>query len=72
MRLRKRCKHENVRCIHGDEINHYSKGYFRPKFARVFCEDCLNPLYNRPLLDICSVNNQPHRSRQRQKWSWAH
>ena len=73
MRLfkRNRCEHKNVRCIHGDEVNHYNKGFFHIKIARVFCTDCDNPLYDRPMLAICSVNNQPHRSRKRGKWSWA-
>lgn len=47
------CKHEHVRCIHGDEIIFGAGG------RRVRCEDCGRAL-DRPLPRICSTTGEPH------------
>lgn len=60
--LFKRCKHENVRCIHGDEILMVMKGLIRTKIARVRCIDCQTPLYDWDMLEVCSDTNEPHHS----------
>ncbi len=53
------CKHENVRCIHGDEIN--NTGRLRPPYiARCACKDCGKYLYWREMPDICTNTGTPH------------
>jgi hypothetical protein len=48
-----RCEHENVRCVHGDEIiaNRYRRGV---------CLDCNRSL--QPLPFMCSWTGKPHPS----------
>lgn len=56
----KRCKHDNTRCVHGDEINVSSKGFFRIVFARRFCLDCERYLYDTDLPLICTETKLAH------------
>jgi hypothetical protein len=50
------CKHEHVRCTHGDEI-------IGRNFRRRVCIDCRRALKG-PLPLICSVTGEPHPSAQ--------
>ena len=55
----RRCKHENVRCVHGDEVIFHMR-LRRPYFARAFCLDCNRPLYGHDLPLICTVTSTLH------------
>lgn len=55
------CKHEHVRCIHGDEIWSTMRGFRKFSFARSRCLDCNKALYNGPLPKVCTVTGEPHR-----------
>lgn len=47
-----RCAHANVRCIHGDEINHANG-------RRIRCLDCGWPLVGK-MPEMCFYNKQAH------------
>lgn len=49
---RQPCRHERVRCIHGDEINQYHG-------RRVLCLDCGEALLT-PMPRICWYTGKPH------------
>jgi hypothetical protein len=53
IRFWKRCKHERVRCVHGDEI-------IQVDFARVKCLDCGRALKHHPLPEPCTVTGHRH------------
>ena len=57
----KRCDHPDIRCVHGDEINNSSKGFFRVKFARARCVTCESYLYDHDLPLVCTVTGRSHR-----------
>lgn len=63
----KRCKHERVRCIHGDEINSTGRAWRHPSIARVRCLDCGRALYKMEMPEICSNTGTPHNPRM-----WRH
>lgn len=48
------CKHENVRCIHGDEI-------WQRRYRRRACLTCGRALKG-PLPERCTVSGKPHAS----------
>lgn len=52
----RRCDHDNVRCVHGDEID--------VRDARAICRSCGKALKKEPLPYICSVTGHPHPSAQ--------
>lgn len=54
------CKHEHVRCIHGDEINNTMRVWRTPSYARVRCLDCGRALYTWPLPKSCLLPNIYH------------
>lgn len=54
------CKHEHVRCIHGDEVWQTMRAFHKFSLARVRCIDCGRALYKRPLLEICSYTGRSH------------
>ena len=58
MSMFRRCKHERVRCIHGDEIL-MAMTVYRARIRRQRCLDCGRAL-DRGLPDPCTVNGQPH------------
>lgn len=62
IRALQRCKHENLRCIHGDEVMTTMKGWLGTHISRVRCTDCGNALYDREMLEICTVTGEPHPS----------
>ena len=55
-----RCKHRNIRCLHGDEVWNTMRAWRRPEIARTRCVDCGKALYNVELPDICTVTNTEH------------
>lgn len=71
MRLFKRCPHNDIRCVHGDEIQNSAKGFFRVKIARARCVDCASYLYDHDLPEICTETGSPHYSVRRSRWSWT-
>lgn len=71
MRLFKKCKHENIRCIHGDEINQTARLFRRPEIARVACLDCYKYLYNKEYPEICSETGLSHCRTRRKKYDWG-
>lgn len=60
MWLFRRCKHKNIRCLHGDEIYQTLRPIRRPEIARVRCVDCGKALYNVELPYVCTVTKTPH------------
>ena len=54
----KRCRHERVRCLHGDEIIHRG-------FRRRACVDCGRALKG-PLPEVCTVTGSVHQSYREQ------
>jgi hypothetical protein len=57
------CEHQQVRCIHGDEI--WSTQRLRDgAIARVRCLGCGRSLHGRPLPDICTVTGGQHHAPQ--------
>ena len=48
----RRCRHEHVRCVHGDEI-------LARKWRRVVCVACGKALKG-PLPLVCTVSHRPH------------
>lgn len=56
----RRCKHDAVRCIHGDEIISTTRAWRRPTWARARCLRCGKALYDQPLPDPCWFTDEPH------------
>lgn len=55
-----RCKHENLRCVHGDEINQTGRMFRRPEIARAACTDCGRYVYDKGLPEYCTTTGEPH------------
>ena len=56
MKLFRRCRHERVRCVHGDEIN-WRSGRVT---VRAACLDCDASLPKLDLPAICHYNGEAH------------
>lgn len=65
-KLDKRCKHVNVRCVHGDEVNESVRAFRSPAFARAKCQKCGKYMYNMELPYLCIFTGRPHYSKQQQ------
>lgn len=57
-RIFRPCKHNRVRCIHGDEI--WSTMRLNGKIARVRCIDCGKSLVDRDLPEFCTNTGTRH------------